>query len=80
MIFKQSAMVTILFFKMMPKFFTGKHLQARTSHGLLLHSEVIGAIIREISGHFIIMTPFDPEVGSKVKFNTWKRFSGHDFL
>ena len=30
------------------KIFTGKKLQARTSHGLFLHSEGLGTIIMEI--------------------------------
>ena len=44
----QSAMVAILFFKMRPNFLTAKHSQARTSHGPFLHSEAVGAMIREI--------------------------------
>ena len=42
-----------------------KNFQARTSHGLFLHSEALGAIIREIQGRFSMMTPFDLEAGVK---------------
>ena len=48
MIIKQSAMVMFLFFKMRQKIVTSKKWQARASHGLFLHSEALGPIIREI--------------------------------
>ena len=65
MIFKQSAMAAILFFKMRQKIFRAKKLQARTSHGPFLHSEALGAIIRKIQGRFSMMTLliFDLEAG-----------------
>ena len=43
-IFKQSALAAILFFKIKQE-----KMEARTSHGLFLHSEALGTIIiREI--------------------------------
>ena len=80
MIFKQSAIAAILFFKMTANFSQAKHLQARTSHGLFLHSEAEGQIRMDISGHFSLLTHLALMQGSKVKFNIWKRFPGHDFL
>ena len=65
MIIKQSAMVFNLFLKMRAKFSQAKHLQARTSHGVFLHSEAMGPIRRDISGHFSMLTPFGFEAGVK---------------
>ena len=48
MIFNQSGMMAILFFKTRPNFSHAKNLQARTSHVLFLHSKALGAMIREI--------------------------------
>ena len=60
-------MAAILFFKMRPKLFTGKHLQAKTSRGLFLYSEALEPIIREIEGRFSMMTPFNLEAWVKGK-------------
>ena len=48
-----------LFIKMMAKYFSqAKPLQARIFHGLVLHTEVIGPIRRDISGHLSMVTRF----------------------
>ena len=67
MILKSLTMAGILFFKIRTKFFSGKTLQARTFHGLSLHSEAIASIIRNKGekGCFSVMIPFNFEVGVK---------------
>ena len=47
MIFKELAMVAILFFKIRPKFFSGKTFADQDLHGLSLHSEAIAPIIMD---------------------------------
>ena len=68
MIFKQSAMVAILFFKVREKFSQAKHLHARMSHGQFLHSEAVGPVRRDILGHFSLLTAFGFK--AKVKGQT----------
>ena len=59
MIFKQSARVAPFFFQNENNVFHRKKiLQPRSSHRLFLHSEAVGPIRRDISGHFSKLTPF----------------------
>ena len=65
MIFKQSAIPAILFFKMRSKFFIGKTFGGQNFPWVVLLSEALGPIIRDVEGHFSMMTTFDLEAGVK---------------
>ena len=81
MIFKESAMATILFFSKSGQNFHRQNIcRFKDFHGLYLHSESVGPIIRDISGHVIVLIPFGFEAGVKGQIDIWKRFPGHDFL
>ena len=65
MIFEQSAMSAILFFKKGAKCSQVKHVQAKTSYGVFLHSEAVGPIRRDKSGELSMLTPFGFEARVK---------------
>ena len=49
------------------------------SYKLFSYFEALEQISREIQGSFGMVTLHDLEQGSKVKFDTCKRFADHDF-
>ena len=76
MIFKLSAMVTILFFEMGAKLFTCKTFAVRTFHGLFLHSKAVGPIRQDRSGRFTILTPFGFEAEVKCQIQHLEKIPG----
>ena len=73
MIFKQSAMVAILFFKNKAKIFHRQNICMPGFPWAILQSEALAPIIREIRESFSKMTPFDLDGGVKDQIQHLKK-------